>query len=137
MRGKKYMWMRVRKMNILQDDKDDFGDNEFNDLDEDDQDWTHEVPSHTFMLENNDATQVSSNQESTTLSDFEEGQYIESLVNSEAQFVLRQNEIIERLKREIGGWTPTWHEDDPFNIFSVANGIDTFKVNLQRHYRLS
>ncbi|XP_058765308.1 uncharacterized protein LOC131638780 [Vicia villosa] len=43
-------------------------------------------------------------------------------------------EIIEKLKRAAGGWTPTWHGDDSFNIFSVTNGIDTFELNLQRHH---
>lgn len=43
-------------------------------------------------------------------------------------------QVIERLKRAAGGWTPTWHVDDAFNIFSVTNGINTFEVNLQRHY---
>lgn len=58
------------------DDNDDLGDSEFDDLDEDDWDWTHEVPSHTFMQEGNDANNVSSNQEPTTIFDFEEGQYV-------------------------------------------------------------
>ncbi|KAI5404558.1 hypothetical protein KIW84_051639 [Lathyrus oleraceus] len=43
-------------------------------------------------------------------------------------------QVIERLKRAADGWTPTWHVDDAFNIFSVTNGINTFEVNLQRHY---
>ena len=31
-------------------------------------------------------------------------------------------QTIERLKRESGGWAPTWHGDDALNIFSVSNG---------------
>ncbi|XP_058746340.1 uncharacterized protein LOC131619237 [Vicia villosa] len=49
----------------------------------------------------------------------------------------RVEQTIERLKREAGGWTPTWHEDDAFNIFSVTNGTDTYEVNLQLHHTLS
>ncbi|XP_058765307.1 uncharacterized protein LOC131638779 [Vicia villosa] len=63
---------------FVQDDKDDLGDSEFDELDEDDWDWTHEVPSHTFMQENNDANQASSNQEPTKASDFEEAHDVES-----------------------------------------------------------
>ncbi|XP_058780530.1 uncharacterized protein LOC131654122 [Vicia villosa] len=46
----------------------------------------------------------------------------------------RVEQTIERLKREAGGWTPTWHGDDAFNIFSVTNGTDTYEVNLQLHH---
>ena len=43
-------------------------------------------------------------------------------------------QTIERLKRESGGWAPTWHGDDALNIFSVSNGQDTFEVNLQKFH---
>ncbi|CAK8567910.1 unnamed protein product [Lathyrus sativus] len=43
-------------------------------------------------------------------------------------------QVIEKLKQTAGGWSPTWRGDDEFNILSVTNGIDTYKVNLQRHY---
>ncbi|XP_058726237.1 uncharacterized protein LOC131597563 [Vicia villosa] len=46
----------------------------------------------------------------------------------------RVEQIIERLKRSAGGWTPTWHGDDAFNLFSVTNGVDTYEVNLERFY---
>ncbi|XP_058726614.1 uncharacterized protein LOC131597973 [Vicia villosa] len=46
----------------------------------------------------------------------------------------RVEQTIERLKREAGGWTPTWHGDDAFNIFSVTNGTDTYEVNSQLHH---
>ncbi|XP_058775575.1 uncharacterized protein LOC131649839 [Vicia villosa] len=46
----------------------------------------------------------------------------------------RVEQIIERLKRAAGGWTPTWHGDDAFNLFIVTNGVDTYEVNLQRFY---
>lgn len=47
----------------MHNDNDDFGDSEFNDLDDDDWDWTHEVPNNTFMQEENDGNQISLNQD--------------------------------------------------------------------------
>lgn len=43
-------------------------------------------------------------------------------------------QTIKWLKWAVGGWTPTWNEDEEFNLFSVTNGMDTYEVNLQRHH---
>ncbi|XP_073227078.1 uncharacterized protein [Cicer arietinum] len=42
----------------------------------------------------------------------------------------RIQQILEKAKRAVGGWFPTWHGDDDFNLFSVTNGVDTYTVNL-------
>lgn len=47
----------------MHNDNDDFGDSEFDDLDEGDWDWTHEVPNNTFMQEENYGNQISLNQD--------------------------------------------------------------------------
>ncbi|XP_058752673.1 uncharacterized protein LOC131625861 [Vicia villosa] len=38
--------------------------------------------------------------------------------------------VLEKSKREAGGWSATWHSDDDFAIFGVSNGIDAYVVNL-------
>lgn len=38
--------------------------------------------------------------------------------------------VLEKIKREVGGWSATWHCDEDFVIFRVSNGIDTYVVNL-------
>lgn len=47
---------------------------------------------------------------------------------------LKIEQTIERLKRVVGGWTLTWHRDGEFNLFSVTNYMDTYKVNVQRNH---
>lgn len=54
------------------------GDSEFEELDGDDWDWTHEIPSHTFIQENNDLNEGSMNQEPTKAFDFEEPPIVDS-----------------------------------------------------------
>lgn len=48
---------------------DDSGDNEFDDLEKDDWDWTHEIQNHTFLQKVNDTKQVYSNKDLTTMVD--------------------------------------------------------------------
>lgn len=43
-------------------------------------------------------------------------------------------QTMEKLKNTAGGWKPTWHGDDDFNLFSVTNDRDTYEVNLRNHY---
>jgi hypothetical protein len=62
----------------VQEEDEDLGDSEFDGLVEEDWDWTHEVPSHTFTQEKNDATQVYASQEPTKATDFEEAHNVDS-----------------------------------------------------------
>ncbi|XP_073225566.1 uncharacterized protein [Cicer arietinum] len=43
---------------------------------------------------------------------------------------VRIQQILEKAKRAVGGWFPTWHGDDDFNLFSVTNSVHTYTVNL-------
>ncbi|XP_058754872.1 uncharacterized protein LOC131628023 [Vicia villosa] len=38
--------------------------------------------------------------------------------------------VLEKSKREAGGWSATWHSDDDFAIFGVSNGIDARSIVL-------
>ncbi|XP_058722358.1 uncharacterized protein LOC131594286 [Vicia villosa] len=40
--------------------------------------------------------------------------------------------VLEKNKRNAAHWTHTWHGDDNMAIYGVANGIDTYVVNLKQ-----